>query len=139
MSSGQNRPARVASEFAHELGQVLGRGLKDPRITGLVTVTGAKMAPDLKDVTAYVSILGDEAQKRSTLEGLKAATAFLQGQVARNLKLRWVPHLTIRFDESVERGDRIDRLLREARAQDVRTLAERDAAEGRGQGEGTDE
>jgi ribosome-binding factor A len=139
MSSGQNRPARVASEFAHELGQVLGRGLKDPRITGLVTVTGAKMAPDLKDVTAYVSILGDEAQKKSTLEGLKAATAFLQGQVARNLKLRWVPHLTIRFDESVERGDRIDRLLREARAQDVRTLAERDAAEGQGQGEGTDE
>jgi ribosome-binding factor A len=139
MSSGQNRPARVASEFAHELGQVLGRGIKDPRITGLVTVTGAKMAPDLKDVTAYVSILGDEAQKKSTLEGLKAATAFLQGQVARNLKLRWVPHLTIRFDESVERGDRIDRLLREARAQDVRTLAERDAAEGRGQGEGTDE
>jgi ribosome-binding factor A len=139
MSSGQNRPARVASEFAHELGQVLGRGLKDPRITGLVTVTGAKMAPDLKDVTAYVSILGDEAQKRSTLEGLKAATPYLQGQVARNLKLRWVPHLTIRFDESVERGDRIDRLLREARAQDVRALAERDAAEGRGQGEGTDE
>jgi ribosome-binding factor A len=139
MSSGQNRPARVASEFAHELGQVLGRGIKDPRITGLVTVTGAKMAPDLKDVTAYVSILGDEAQKKSTLEGLKAATAFLQGQVARNLKLRWVPHLTIRFDESVERGDRIDRLLRAARAQDVRTLAERDAAEGRGQGEGTDE
>lgn len=139
MSSGQNRPARVASEFAHELGQVLGRGLKDPRITGLVTVTGAKMAADLKDVTAYVSILGDEAQKKSTLEGLKAATAFLQGQVARNLKLRWVPHLTIRFDESVERGDRIDRLLREARAQDARTLAEKDAAEGRVQGEGTDE
>jgi len=139
MSSGQNRPARVASEFAHELGEVLGRGLKDPRITALVTVTGAKMAPDLKDVTAYVSIMGDEAQKKSTLEGLKAATAFLQGQVARNLKLRWVPHLTIRFDESVERGDRIDRLLREARAQDARTLAERDAAEGKGQGEGTDE
>ena len=139
MSSGQNRPARVASEFAHELGLVLGRGLKDPRITGLVTVTGAKMAPDLKDVTAYVSILGDEAQKKSTLEGLKAATPYLQGQVARNLKLRWVPHLSIRFDESVERGDRIDRLLREARARDAMTLAEKDAAGGPGGGEGTDE
>jgi ribosome-binding factor A len=119
MSSGHDRPARVASEFAHELGQVLGRGLKDPRITGLVTVTGAKMPPDLKDVTAYVSIMGDEAQKKSTLEGLKAATAFLQREVARNLKLRWTPHLRIVFDESVERGDRIDRLLREARARDA--------------------
>ncbi len=132
MSSGHDRPARVASEFAHELGQVLGRGLKDPRITGLVTVTGAKMPPDLKDVTAYVSIMGDEAQKKSTLEGLKAATAFLQREVARNLKLRWTPHLRIVFDESVERGDRIDRLLREARAQDAMTLAEKEAAEKKG-------
>lgn len=131
MSSGQNRPARVASEFAHELGIVLARGLKDPRITALVTVTGAKMAPDLRDVTAYVSILGDEAQKEATLQGLKAATAYLQGEVARHLKLRWVPHLTIVFDESVERGDRIDRLLREARARDAMTLAEREEADGK--------
>jgi ribosome-binding factor A len=132
MSNGHDRPARVASEFAHELGQVLGRGLKDPRITALVTVTGAKMAPDLKDVTAYVSILGDEGQKKSTLEGLHAATAFLQREVARNLRLRWTPHLRIVFDESVERGDRIDRLLREARAHDARTLAEKEAAEAKG-------
>jgi len=134
MSNGHDRPARVASEFAHELGQVLGRGLKDPRITALVTVTGAKMAPDLKDVTAYVSILGDEKQKASTLEGLEAATAYLQREVARNLKLRWTPHLRIVFDESVERGDRIDRLLREARAHDARTLAEKEAAEAKGEG-----
>jgi ribosome-binding factor A len=133
MSNGHDRPARVASEFAHELGQVLGRGIKDPRITALVTVTGAKMAPDLKDVTAYVSIMGDEKQKASTLEGLKAATAYLQREVARNLKLRWTPHLRIVFDESVERGDRIDRLLREARAHDVRTLAEKEAAEAKGE------
>jgi len=118
MSSGSNRPARVASEFAHELGQVLSRGLKDPRITALVTVTGAKMAPDLRDVTAYVSILGEEAQKAATLEGLAAATPWLQREVAQRLKLRWTPKLRIVFDESVERGDRIDRLLREARARD---------------------
>jgi ribosome-binding factor A len=134
MSNGSNRPARVGSEFAHELGQVLARGLKDPRITGLVTVTGAKMAPDLRDVTAYVSIMGDEAQKKSTLEGLKAAAPYLQTQVARNLKLRWVPHLHVVFDESIERGDRIDRLLREARARDAMTLAEKEAAEAKGEG-----
>ena len=117
MSNGSNRPARVASEYAHELGQVLSRGLKDPRINALVTVTGAKMPPDLKDVTAYVSIMGDEAQKKSTLAGLAAATPWLQREVAQALKLRWTPHLRIVFDESVERGDRIDRLLREAKLQ----------------------
>lgn len=135
MSNGHDRPARVASEFAHELGQVLGRGLKDPRITALVTVTGAKMAPDLKDVTAYVSILGDEQQKKSTLEGLKAASTWLQREVARNLRLRWTPHLRIVFDESVERGDRIDRLLREAKAMDQRTLADAEAARERPDGD----
>jgi ribosome-binding factor A len=129
MSSGHDRPARVGSEFAHELGQVLSRGLKDPRITALVTVTGAKMAPDLRDVTAYVSILGDEAQKKSTLEGLQAATAYLQREVGRRLALRWTPRLRIVFDESVERGDRIDRLLREARARDL-------AGHGGGEGDG---
>jgi ribosome-binding factor A len=128
MSQGQNRPARVASEFAHELGLLLSRGLKDPRVTALVTVTGAKMSPDLKEVTAYVSILGDERQKASTLEGLKAAATYMQREVSRALKLRYTPHLRIVFDESVERGDRIDRLLREARA--------RDAAVPKGEGEG---
>jgi ribosome-binding factor A len=114
-----DRPARVASEFAHELGVLLSRGLKDPRITGLVTVTGAKMSPDLKEVTAYVSILGDEQVKKSTLEGLAAATGFLQREVSRAVRLRYTPKLRIVFDESVERGDRIDRLLREARTQGV--------------------
>lgn len=117
MGNGHDRPARVASEFARELGLVLARGgLKDPRITGLVTVTGAKMAPDLKDITVYLSILGDEPVKKSTLEGLRAAATYLQREVAGNLRLRHTPHLRIVFDESVERGDRIDRLLREARA-----------------------
>lgn len=117
MSSGHDRPARVASEFAHELGVLLARGeLKDPRVTGLITVTGAKMGPDLKDITVYLSILGDEKVKKSTLEGLRAAATWLQREVASHLKLRHTPHLRIVFDESVERGDRIDRLLREARA-----------------------
>lgn len=132
MSNGHDRPAQVASEFAHELGRVLGKGLKDPRISALVTVTGAKMGPDLKDVTAYVSILGEEPAKKSTLEGLAAATPWLQREVSRNLKLRWTPHLRIVFDESVERGDRIDRLLREARARDAMTLAEKEEAEKKG-------
>lgn len=131
MSQGQNRPARVASEFAHELSALLARGLKDPRVTALVTVTGAKMSPDLKEVTAYVSILGDEKQKAATLEGLKAAATYMQREVSRALKLRYTPHLRIVFDESVERGDRIDRLLREARARDAA------APKGEGGGDGT--
>jgi ribosome-binding factor A len=121
--SGTERPVRVAHEFQRELGAVLTRGLKDPRITGFITVTGAKMSPDLKEVTVYVSIHGDEASQKSTLEGLRAATGFLQREVARNIRLRYTPHLRWVYDESVERGDRIERLLREAKQKDAQVAA----------------
>jgi ribosome-binding factor A len=116
--SGSNRPARVASEFQHELSILLARGLKDPRITGFITVTGAKMSPDLKEVTAYVSIHAAEAERERTLEGLRAAAGYLQREVARAIRLRYTPALRFVYDESVERGDRIDRLLREAKKKD---------------------
>jgi ribosome-binding factor A len=116
--STHDRPARVAHEFQRELTAVLARGLKDPRITGFITVTGAKMSPDLKEVVAYVSIHGEEKVVAETLAGLSAAAGYLQREVARAVKLRYTPHLRFVFDESVGRGDRIDRLLREAKAKD---------------------
>jgi ribosome-binding factor A len=114
-----SRPARVAEEFRQELGALIARGLKDPRITGFITLTGAKMAPDLKEITVYLSIHAEEAERERTLEGLRAAATFLQREVARNLKLRWTPHLRFVYDESVARGDRIERLLKEARERDA--------------------
>jgi ribosome-binding factor A len=114
-----SRPARVAEEFRHELAAVLARGLKDPRVTGFITVTGAKMSPDLKEITVYLSIHAPEAERDRTLEGLRAAATYLQREVSRAIKLRYTPHLVFVYDESVARGDRIDRLLREARAADA--------------------
>jgi ribosome-binding factor A len=134
MGRGHDRAAQVASEFARQLGVMLTRGdLKDPRVTGLVTVTGAKMGPDLKDITVYLSVMGDEPVKKSTLEGLRAACPYLQGEVSRALGLRHTPHMRIVYDESVERGDRIDQLLREARARGA--AADAGATDGDGDGE----
>jgi ribosome-binding factor A len=116
--STHGRPARVAEEFRHELSAILARGLKDPRITGFVTITGAKMSPDLKEIAVYVSIHAQEPERERTLEGLRAAATYLQREVARNLKLRHTPHLRFVYDESVERGDRIERLLKEALQKD---------------------
>jgi len=114
-----NRPARVAEEFRHELGAILARGIKDPRVTGFVTITGAKMSPDLKEIAVYLSIHAEEKERARTLEGLRAAATFLQREVSRNLRLRYTPHLRFVYDESVERGDRIERLLKEAKAKDA--------------------
>ncbi len=110
-----DRPARVAEEFRHELSALLARGLKDPRITGFVTVTGAEMSPDLREVSVWVSIHGEEKVRRDTFAGLESAAPYLQREVARHLKLRHTPHLRFRYDESVAEGDKIDRLLKEVR------------------------
>lgn len=115
-----DRPARVAEEFQHEVSAILARGLKDPRVVGFITVTGAKMSPDLREVTVFVSVHGDEAVKRKTMEGLVAATSYIQREAARNLRLRVVPHMRFRWDGSIEEGDKIERLLREAKEKDGR-------------------
>jgi ribosome-binding factor A len=105
----------VAHEFQRELSALLARGLKDPRISGFITVTGAKMSPDLKEVVAYVSVHGEEPVRRRTMEGLAAAAGYLQREVARHIKLRHTPHLRFVYDESIEEGDKIERLLREVK------------------------
>jgi ribosome-binding factor A len=126
-----NRPVRVAEEFRQEISALLARGLKDPRITGFVTVTGAKMSPDLREATVYVSVHGEEAVREKTMEGLRAAATFLQREAGRLIGLRHTPHLRFIYDESVERGDRIDRLLREARVRDTESAGLRQAQEER--------
>jgi ribosome-binding factor A len=118
--STHNRPARVAEELRHAVSDLIARGLKDPRVTGFVTVTGAKMSPDLREATVYVSIHAEPAERERTLEGLIAAAPWLQREAARSLKLRLTPHLRFVYDESVERGDRIERLLKEAREKGAR-------------------
>jgi ribosome-binding factor A len=110
-----DRPARVAHEFQREVGALIARGLRDPRITGFITVTGAKMSPDLKEVVVYVSIHGEDKVREDTLEGLKAAAGYLQREAARTIKLRYTPHLRFVYDESVAEGDKIDRLLKQVR------------------------
>jgi ribosome-binding factor A len=120
-----NRPVRVAEELRQELSALLARGLKDPRITGFITVTGAKMSPDLKEAVAYVSVHAEGTERERTMEGLQAASTFLQREISRRIGLRYTPHLRFVYDESIERGDRIDRLLREARAADTQAAIAR--------------
>ena len=91
--------------------------LKDPRI-GFVTVTGVATASDLRHAKVYVSVLGSEATQRRTLEGLEAAHGVLQSAVARELKLKRTPHLTFEYDQSVERGVRMSKLIDELAPED---------------------
>ena len=85
--------------------------LADPRI-GLVTFTGATMSPDLRQARIYYSALGDEEAKRRAADGLARATGYLRREIGRRLGLRFSPTLSFEPDRSLERADRIERLLR---------------------------
>ena len=92
-----------------------GGGVKDPRITGLVTVTGAEVTRDLRHAKVFVSILGSESERASTFEGLESAAGYLRSHLGRALHLRLAPEITFRHDDSVAYAARIESLLERVR------------------------
>ena len=86
--------------------------LKDPRI-GFVTVTGVQTTTDLSQATVYVSVLGNEQEQKSTLDGLQSAHGVLQAQVSRALGTRRTPVLAFEYDPAIERGVRLSKLIDE--------------------------
>ena len=103
---------RVNESIKEILGDAIAAELKDPRI-GFVTVTGVDTSPDLRSARVYVSVLGDEDDRERSLVGLRSSHGVLQRKIADAMRLKRTPTLTFEYDESVERGDRITRLLDE--------------------------
>jgi ribosome-binding factor A len=109
------RSDRVAAAIREEVANFLAEGVKDPRITGLVTVTGVEMTRDLRHAKIFVSVMGEESQRASTIEGLASVQGFLRSRLARSLSLRVAPEVQFVMDESVARAARIETLLNQIR------------------------
>jgi len=104
---------RVDEAMREVLSDAIAQDLKDPRV-GFVTVTAVDTSPDLRHASVWVSVLGDEAERRLSLEGLRSAHGLLQRVIARELRLKHTPQLQFAYDDTAERADRVERLLREA-------------------------
>lgn len=113
------RAERVGEAVREEVAAFLTRDAKDPRLTGLVTVTAVEMARDLRHAMIFVSILGDDEAKTSTIEALTGMAPHLRGRVGRALRLQFAPEITFRLDESVQRAARIETLLAEIKRADL--------------------
>jgi ribosome-binding factor A len=111
MSSERMR--RVDGAVREVLSEAITSELKDPRV-GFVTVTGVRTSPDLRHARVYVSVLGTDAERDDSLAGLRSAHGYLQRRVAGALRIKHTPTLAFEYDESIERGLRISRLLDEA-------------------------
>jgi ribosome-binding factor A len=106
------RMRRVNEAVREVLSVALAEGLKDPRI-GFVTVTSVDTSPDLRSARVYVSVLGDEKVRQTTLEGLASSHGYLQSLIARQLGLKWTPQLSFVYDDSIDEGLRIEEILKE--------------------------
>ena len=98
-----------------EIATFLANDIKDPRILGLVTVTGVEVTRDLRHAKVFVSVLGSESQRAATFEGLNGVAAHLRGRVGRALRLRAAPEIEFRNDESIAHAAHIEQLLAQVR------------------------
>jgi len=105
------RSDRVADLLLELVSQLLVREVNDPRI-GPVTLTGADVSKDLRHAKIYFNLLTGSERKAEVSAGLKSATGFIRARVARDLKLRLVPNLEFVYDDTQERAQRIDDLLK---------------------------
>jgi ribosome-binding factor A len=106
------RANRVGEQMKKELGDIIGRKIKDPRI-GFVTVTDVSVSGDLQIAKVFISVLGDEEQRQNTLKGLAKAKGFIRSEIGQRIRLRKTPEIQFEFDESIDYGNRIETLLHE--------------------------
>lgn len=106
------RCEKVAEAIHEEISALLVKGVKDPRI-GFVTVTGVKVTDDLHLATVYFSVIGNEEARKGAEAGLNSAKGFLRREIGKVLRMRYVPDLLFKYDDSVEYGSRIESLLKQ--------------------------
>lgn len=105
------RAERLGEGIREEVATIVAR-LKDPRI-GFVTVTRVSLSPDLRSARVYVGVLGDAAQQRKTLKGLRQAAGFVRRELGRRISVRHTPDLSFLYDEGLEATDRVAKILGE--------------------------
>ena len=106
-----NRIGRINEEIQRELSTLI-RSVKDPRVTGMISITAVDTTPDLKYAKIYISVL-DKSDCTQVLKGLKSASGFLRRELGRALQLRATPELTFIRDDSIDQGAHILDLLRD--------------------------
>ena len=106
------RTDRVSDLIKDEISRLLLREVRDPRV-GFVTITGAAVSPDLKNVRVFVSILGEPEARQASIKALNSAAGFFRRTLFKNLRLRFAPAVRFQLDESLDQGDRIERVLRQ--------------------------
>ena len=110
------RSSRVGDQILKGMADLLLRKVRDPRVKG-VTLTGIDLSDDLRYATVYFSLIGGKDEIRQARSGLDSATGYIKRQIGKQVKLRYIPDITFKHDPTLEKGDRIERILKKIRMQ----------------------
>jgi len=114
-----NRLIRYNNDFAREIAEIIHSELKDPRVGHIVSVLKTETSVDLKYCKVYVSILGSPAEQQETLEGLQNAAGFIRKRIAERVNPRQAPEIRFLFDDSMEYGFKMDKLIEDVIKRDA--------------------
>jgi len=114
-----HRIERLNSLIRQELSELLQLQVKDPRLGNFIAVTEVEVTPDLKYAKVFVSSMTEETDRKEVLAALSSAAGFFRTRLAKNLKMRRTPELTFQWDDSIERGDRLLRLIDEVSRNEI--------------------
>lgn len=104
------RSGRIDEEVKKELGNII-RELKDPRISGVISVIAVNVTKDMRFAKAYISVLGDEKQQKDSIDGIISASGFIRKEIGKRINMRHTPEFTFVLDDSIEHGAHINKLI----------------------------
>lgn len=110
MPSNSNRMYKIDEALKKEISSIISLDLKNPHLTGIISVTSVKTTPDLRFAKVYVSMF-NEKNRKENLRILKQSSGYIRSEVARRVNLRTTPELIFEFDDTMEYGSRIDSIL----------------------------
>lgn len=105
------RPNRIAEEIKKEMAQIIRSELKDPRVGGLISITSVEVSGDLRYAKVFITKYGDKDAQNEALKALEKAAGFIRNELGKRIRLRYVPELLFKFDESMEHGAKITAIL----------------------------
>ena len=117
MSKNEARLGRVNEELMKAIIHIITYELKNPDVTGMISVTRVKVTPDLKYAKVYVSLLNSKSVEK-TMQGLKESAGFMRTQVAKTVNLRITPELVFEYDDYIEHGEKINNILKQISQKD---------------------
>ena len=121
MRKNSIKNTRINGEVQKELSKIIREEIKDPRIHPMTSVMAVEVAPDLKTCKAFISVLGNEEAKQSTIKGLKNAEGYIRRELARTLNLRNTQEIRFILDESIEYGVNMSKLIDDVMMKDAKT------------------